>query len=191
MTVEAQADDIAQDGSITIKVDGKSAKYVKDSDLGAVKSALKDKEGEVGKLQANLATANAKCDTEHQDVLKERAAKETAEKGSEGSATLQTEVEGLRTKMADLEKVGGENSTKLTGRLRAILTDGYKIDAEKIKDMALEDLEKTEANLILVGAKPASADYDGKGGGGGGGSSGLEGKSPLALATLGYEEKTK
>ncbi len=187
MTIEAQANDISQDGSVTIKVDGKSTEYVKKSDLGAVKVQLKDKETEVSTLQTKLADANTKFDTEHQEVLKVRTASGQFEKDAGKSATLTTEVEGLKTKMADLEKAGGERDTKLTERLRNILTTGYKIDAEKIKDMPLEDLEKTEQTLILTGVQPAPANYDGKGGGGQAGPGGLEGKSPLALATMGYE----
>ena len=191
MTIEAQAGDIAQDGSVTIKVDGKNVKFVKESDLGAVKSALTGKETEVSKLQADLATANTKYDTEHQETLKERAARETAEKDSKENATLKTQVGELTTKVADLTKVGGEHANKLTEQTRSRLITGYKIDAEKIKDMALEDLERTEANLILVGAKPTPANYDGRGAGGEGTPSSLEGKSPLALAVMGYEESNK
>lgn len=187
--LEATAGDLHQDGSVTIKVDGKDVKFTKESDLGAVKSALKDSEGEVTKLQANLATANTKYDDSHQDVLKERAAKEVAESTGKESAAWKEKAEELTTKMADLEKVGGETVTKLTDRVRAGLVDGYKINADKVKDMALEDLEKTEANLILVGARPAPANYDGKGGGGGDTTSALEGKSPIALASMGYDAK--
>lgn len=190
MGIEATAGDHNQDGSITIKIDGKDVKYVLESDLGAVKGALKTSEGEVSKLQASLATSNSKYDTEHQAVLSERAAKETAEKDASESATLKTKVGELETEVAGLKTSSGETTTRLTDRVRKQLTDGYKIDAEKIKDMALEDLEKTEATLILTGAIPAPANYDGKGAGGAGGG-GLEGKSPLALAVMGYEEKGK
>ena len=188
MTIEATAGDIAQDGSISIKVDGKTVKYVLGSDLGAVKSASEGKDSEISKLQASLATANTKYDTEHQETLRERAAKETAEKTSGESATLQTKVEELTTEVAGLKTSGGEQLTKLTERVRKGLVDGYKIDADKVKDMALEDLEKTESNLILIGAKPAPADYDGKGGSGGGSAGDLEGKSPLQLAVMGYAD---
>lgn len=191
MTIEATANDHNKDGSISLSVDGKSVKYVLESDLGAVKVQLKDKEGEVSTLQANLATANTKFDTEHQSVLQERVAKEAAETTSKESATLQTKVGELENQLAGLKTSGESTSTKLTERLRNILTTGYKIDAEKIKDMALEDLEKTEANLILVGAKPAPANYDGKGGSGGSSPGSLEGKNPLSLFTMGYEESGK
>lgn len=190
MTIEATAGDHNQDGSITIKMDGKDTKYVLESDLGAVKSGLKDKEGEVSKLQTSLANANTKADESHQDVLKERAAKEVAEKSASGSATLQTKVGELETELAGIKTSGESLTTKLTDRLRKNLADGYKIPADKIKDMALEDLEKTEATLILTGVTPAAANYDGKGAGGAGGG-GLEGKSPLALATMGYEQSGK
>ena len=54
------------DGSLTIKGDdGKNMKYVKESDMGAVKAQLKDKGDEVSTLQTKLADANTKFDTEH------------------------------------------------------------------------------------------------------------------------------
>ena len=190
MSLDVTANDQNQDGSITLKLDGKDVKFVKESDLGSVKSALRGKEDEVSKLQANLATANTKYDESHQDTLKERAAKEVAEKEGRESATLKEKVGELTTKMADLTKVSGENKVKLTEQVRARLVEGYKIDAEKVKDMALEDLEKTESNLILVGAKPAPANYDGKGTGDHT-SGDLEGMSPMQLAQIGYEDSAK
>ncbi len=191
MTIEATAGDIAQDGSVTIKVDGKSVKYVKEADLGAVKSASAGFEKDVSDLQAKLATANTKYDTEHQETIKERAAKETAVKTSGESATLKTKVEELTTEVAGLKESSGKAITDLTERVRKSLVEQYKIEPDKVKDMALEDLVKTEENLILIGAKPAPADYDGKGGDGGSSPDALAGKSPLALATMGYEEKKK
>ncbi len=191
MTIEIQASDLNQDGSVSVTIDGKSVKLVKESDLGAVKAQLKDKGDEVTKLQTDVASVNMKVSDYHQDVLKERASKETFEKSAGESDTLKTEVEGLKTKVADLEKAGGENATKLTDRVKLILTDGFKVDPEKIKEMALEDLERTEQALILTGAVPKPANYDGKGGGSGSSPDDLAGKSPLALATLGYEQDNK
>jgi len=192
MTIEAQATDLNQDGSVSITIDGKPVKFVKESDLGAVKGALTGKESEITKLQTDLATANSKIDGSHQDLLKERAAKEQFEISAGESATLKTKVGELETEMAGVKTSSGELETKFTERLRSILTDSYHIDAEKIKEFALADLERTEQTLILTGAKPAPADYDGKGGGSGNNGAGdLEGKSPLALATMGYEANAK
>ena len=178
------------DGSISIVgEDNKKVKYVKESDLGAVKVQLKDKESEVTKLQTDLAGATTKYDTAHQDVLKERAAKEQLEKDAQEAGTLKTQLEGLTTKLANLEKVSGETSTKLTERLRTQLMAQYKITEDKLKDKALADLETMESTLQLTGVATVPANYDGKGGGGGSGADDLKGKSPLALATMGYSEK--
>ena len=188
MSIDTQADNFNQDGSITLKVDGSSVKYVKESDLGAVKVQLKDKEGEVTKLQTSLASANTKADTSHQSLLQERAAKEQFETKANESDTLKTKVGELTTEVAGLKTSSGETATRLTERVRKTLTDGYKIDAEKIKDMALDKLLDTENTLILTGVKPAPANYDGKGGSGGSPADELKGKSPLALATMGYAQ---
>ncbi len=192
MSIEIQAADVAQDGSVTIKVDGKSTKYVKESDLGAVKGALTSKDSEIAKLQGDLATVNSKYDTSHQDLLKERTAKEQFETGAKESETNKTRVGELETEVAGLKTSSGEVVTKLTGRLRNFLNIQYRVDTEKLKDKTLPELEQIESALILTGVQPAPADYDGKGGGGGAyNSDELKGKSPLQLATMGYEEKGK
>ncbi len=191
MTEENQTFTVNKDGSISAKVDGKTVKYVLESDLGAVKSALKDKESEVSKLQVELAGTTSKYDTAHQDVLKERAAKELLEKDAKEGATLRTQVAELQTQMAGLTKTSGETATKLTERLRGYLTTSYKIDKAKLEGKTLAEMENIESTLHLTGAMPATqANYDGKGGNGG--SSGdLKGKGPLALAMMGYESSNK
>lgn len=179
-----------QDGSISIKnADGKTVKYVPESDLGAVKVQLKDKESEVTKLQTSLADANSKYEASHQEVLQERAAKELLEKDAKEGVTTKEKLTKAEQDLADLTKVSGETLTKLTERVRTYLQTNYKIDEEKLKDKALADLETIESTLQLTGAVPAPANYDGKGGDGGAGD--LTGKSPLALATLGYERSKK
>ena len=178
------------DGSISIVgEDGKKMKFVKESDLGAVKSALKDKESEVTKLQTDLAGATTKYDTAHQDVLKERAAKELLEKDAQEAGTFKTKVAELETQLAGLKTSSGETATKLTERLRTQLMAQYKITEDKLKDKALADLETMESTLQLTGVATVPANYDGKSGGGGNGADDLKGKSPLALATMGYSEK--
>ena len=189
MSIEAQADSLNQDGSITIMIDGKGVKFVKDSDLGAVKSALTAKETEVSKLQTDLANTNTKFDTEHQFLLQERTAKEQFEKGANESEAHKTKVGELETKMADLSKASVETEASLAERIRITLVQGYKVDAEKIKDMALPELVSTEKTLQLTGVAPAPANYDGAGPGGGGPSGSLEGKTPFQLAAMHYETK--
>ena len=188
MTTDNLTYTVNTDGSITVKDDGKNIKYVKESDLGAVKVQLKDKEGEVTKLQTDLAGATTKSDTAHQDVLKERAAKELLEQGAKDGETFKAKVTELETEVAGLKKTGGETDTKLTDRLKAHLQTTYKIDEEKLKDKALTDLENIESTLKLTGVIPAAANYDGKGGSSTG-TGDLTGKTPMALATMGYENK--
>jgi len=183
-----QAYTVNGDGSISVKMEGKTIKYVLESDLGAVKVQLKDKESEVSKLQVELAGTNTKYDTAHQEVLQERAAKELLEKDAKEGLALKTKVTELETKMADITKVSGETATKLTEQLKSILKTSYKIDDAKLVDKALPELEQIHNALQLTGVMPAPANYDGAGGGSGGAGS-LEGKSPLALATMGFDQK--
>jgi len=179
------------DGSITVELDGKKVKFVLESDLGAIKAASKDKDSEITKLQTSLAGANTKFDTEHQEFLKERAAREQFEKASGESATFKQQVEDLTQQMAGLKETSGKYETSLTERLRRSLAEGYKIDLEKIKDKGLSDLEQMEQTLVLTGYVPTPANYDGKGGGGTSTPDELQGKSPMTLAAMAYETSNK
>ena len=184
--LEIQSAGLNKDGSISIMLDGKELKFVKESDLGAVKANLSKTDETISSLRTELATANSTIDKQKQDILKEQAAREKSESAVTENNSLKAIVADLQSKMAGHEKTSGEISNKLTGRLRTILTTQHKVDAEKIKDMSLEDLERTEATLELVGGNNRAANYDGRGGNNGSASA-LEGKSPLALATMGYE----
>jgi len=177
-----------QDGSITIELDGKKVKFVKESDLGAVKAALKEKDSEVIKLQTDLAGVNTKYDTEHQDLLKERASKSELEKVAGESTTLKQQVEDLTKNLAGVKEASGGFESKLAERLRSRLTQGFKIDSEKIKDKSLTELESMEQTLALTGYQETPANYDSKSGVGGYDSNELQGKSPLTLAAMGYAE---
>ena len=175
------------DGSITIEVDGKKSKFVLESDLGAVKNGLKEKEGEITKLQVSLADANTKYDGEHQELLKARASNEELKKSTGEGATYKTQVEDLTKQMAGLKESSGKLETRFAERLRKQLAEGFKVDVEKIKDKGLADLETIEQTLALAGYKPLPANYDGKGGGSSPPAS-LVGKSPLELFKSGYEQ---
>ena len=98
-------------------------------------------------------------------------------------------MEELTTELAGLKTSSGETATKLTERLKTQLMSQYKIAEDKLKDKALADLETMESTLQLTGVATVPANYDGRGGGSGNGADDLKGKSPLALATMGYAEK--
>jgi hypothetical protein len=183
------------DGTISIVVDGKTIKYAKNEDLLTVKGSLERAETKLSKLETDmntkLADANTAKDEAHQKMLQEQTAREAAESSAKESGTLKEQVTDLTAKLEEANKNVTGVTEKLTTRVRSILTEGFKVDADKIKDMDLGGLEQTESALILTGAKPAPANYDGKGGGGSGDNGNLEGKSPLALATMGYENSNK
>lgn len=190
MTEENRTYTVNTDGSLTIKGDdGKNVKYVKESDLGAVKSQLKDKEGEVTKLQTDLAGATTKYDNSHQEVLKERVAKEQLEAEAKTSGVDKTKLESLTTELAGLKTSSGETATKLTDRLRNFLETSYKVPKEKLEGKTLPEMESIESALQLTGVVTVPANYDGRTGASEGGADDLKGKSPLALAVMGYSEK--
>ena len=163
MAIIITATDLKQDGSIAITLpDGKVVNFVKESDLGAVKSASEGKDGEITHLKAEILSLTAKVGETHQNLLQERTAKEQLEAKVSKQATLEKEVGELRTKTADLEKVSGKVSIDLADRVRKNLVTTYKVKEDILKDKALGELQQMEQTLTLVGIVPGSgqANFD-------------------------------
>ena len=163
------------DGTISITSDGKAMRYVKESDLLAVKgasdTARKEYESNVAQHNTTLAEANRVKDETHQTLLKERAAHEQSESGLQELPTLRTKVGELETTNATLTEGSGKLTEELTGMKRSVFVTQYKVDPEKVKDMGLDQLREAEKNFSLVGFSPnvKPANYDGKVGAGNGG----------------------
>ena len=161
MVIEATSGDVTKEGTISVTVDGVSTNFVREVDFGAVKGAREKAESQVSTLQANLTEANRLKDEAHQNTLKERAAKETAEaKGIEG-ATHQTRVGELETEVKTLkESLTTYNTSKETA-LRKSLSEKRKVPEDKIKDKTLAELESIEASFSLTDGEP-TLDKEGK-----------------------------
>jgi len=163
------------DGSIKITVDGKSVKYVKESDLLTVKGASEqsrnDYENQLAKHQADLAEANRLHDETKQTLLQERAAKEQLEAKAQEAATLTTKVGELEGQLNAAKTSGEELTNELLGIKRTTFVEQFKVDPEKVKEMDLNQLRDAEKHFTLVGFSPAPsqpARYDGGTGGVGG-----------------------
>ena len=163
------------DGSINIEADGKATKYVKESDLLAVKgaseTARREYESTIAKHQADITEANRVRDETHQTLLQERTAKEQLEKDGQEVATLRTKVGELETNLTAGDTTRRQLEEELLGMKRSTFGIKYKVDPEKVKEMSLDQLREAEKNFTAVGFNPANpkpANYDGGPGGAGG-----------------------
>lgn len=189
--LQSQAGDFNQDGSITIEIDGQKIKFVKDSDLQAVKGGAKEVETERDSLRTQLATANSKYDSEHQSLLQLRTSHAELEKQVASNATTQEQLNALTSERDSLKESVTSYETKLTDRLKGILTTGYNVGTEKLEGKTLADLENMESVLTETGHNPKPANYDGAGVPGGGTGSNKPFANPLQGAIAAYESSNK
>lgn len=161
------------DGSINIPVDGNPVRFVKESDLLAVKGGLetKTKEWENEKAQFNtqLAESNRLREETHQSLLSEQAAKELLVTQYSDYDTHKTRVGELETELGSVKESVGKHETELTNRIRtSLLNAGAKEEA--IKDKTLDQLRNLEeaAKLFAGDGKGIPARFDIPGGPGGG-----------------------
>ena len=165
---------VNNDGSISIEADGgKHVRYVKESDLLAVKGAAEQAksshETQTSKLMTDLAEAKRLHDEEHNRLLQEQAAKEQLLKDAQEAATLKAKVGEYETKLSAAETSRSDYEKNLLDLLKERFATVYKVAPDKVKDMSLVQLRDAEKVLQLTGAggsKPAN--YDGGAGGTGG-----------------------
>lgn len=162
------------DGSVTIKMEGKDTKFVKESDLLTVKGASeqvrKEYEDKVTKYQTDLAEANRKHDELHQTLLQKDAALEQLQTKAEEHDTLTTKVGELQSQLSAADENRRKTEEELLGIKRSTFSTTYKVDPEKVKEMSLDQLREAEKNFNLVGFQSnpnQPARYDGGGGGSG------------------------
>ncbi len=153
------------DGSIDLPINGVSVRFVKESDLLAVKggSETKVKEWEVDKSKMNtdLAEANRLREESHSQLLQERAAKEQLVTNYSDYDTVKTKVGELETELGSTKESLGNLQTELAERLRQNLITGHGATEESIKEKNLDQLRNIEEAAKLLGAgsnavKPAN-----------------------------------
>jgi len=162
------------DGSIDIPVDGKPVRFVKESDLLAVKggaeSKVKEWENEKSKLLTQVAEANRLRDESHTNLLQAQATKEQLEARYSDYDTHKTRVSELEKELGSHKENIGKAEKELADRIRANLL-GYGAKEDSLKDKTLDQLRNLEEAAKLFGnnkgGKPAR--YDGGTGGPAGG----------------------
>lgn len=167
-----------QDGSVDLDVEGAKVRYVKESDLLAVKggSETKEKEWENEKASFNtqLAEANRLRDETNQSLLQERAAKEQLVETYKDYDTHKRRVGELETENGTLKESVGKSDDELAGRIRHALIMQHGASEDGVKEKTLPQLRNLEEAARLFGngkgKQPVPARYDGGQGGPAGGS---------------------
>lgn len=164
---------VNQDGSIDLPIEGKDVRYVKESDLLAIKgsSEAKSKEWETEKASFNtqLAEANRLRDETHQTLLQEQAAKEVLVKQYADYDTHKKRVGELEAEVGSHKGSVGKLETELTERLHQTLIQVYGASEEAVKGQTLDQLRNLETAAKIIGPRVKPAKYDGGPGGPGGG----------------------
>jgi hypothetical protein len=151
MASEVKDPKIEADGSISVLLDGKTIKLVKETDLLAVKGGAERKEAE---LLTSLAEANRTKDESHQSSLKLQAQIGELE-------TIKTKtVPELTQKLQDLTKqfegTKAENtvlSGKVLNHAKSDLITFYGVPEDKIKDLPLAEVVKMQEAFEKAGVK--------------------------------------
>ena len=158
------------DGSVDLDVDGNKVRYVKESDLVAVKEGSKSKveqlDNERSGYQSQLAEANWLRDETNQLLLQERAAKEQL-------VTKYNDYDTFKTKVGELEKTVESHKARaeqyekeVASRMRHSLIMNHGASEDGLKDKTLDQLRNLEEAALLFGNKGGKpARYDGGPGG--------------------------
>lgn len=168
------------DGSIDIPVEGKPTRFVKESDLLAVKGSSETKareweteksgwEVEKTKFNTDLAEANRLRNESHTALLAEQAAREQLVTTYADYETHKTRVSELETEIGSHKESLGKQEIELTERIRQNLIQVYGASEDAVKDQTLDQLRNLETAAKIIGPKVIPAKYDGGPPGPGGG----------------------
>ncbi|KKN81712.1 hypothetical protein LCGC14_0316240 [marine sediment metagenome] len=162
------------DGSVTVTVEDKTTRFVKESDLLAVKGSSETEktrfEGVVSDLQTKLADSTRLHNEVRASLVTEQASKETLDSKLQEATAAVGKVGELQDKLTAAEGREQDVTALLLGRVKTDLLQ-RGIPEEKLKDSDLTALRSIEDALNLVpGKQPADkkpANYIPDGGGGG------------------------
>ena len=161
-----------QDGSVDIPVEGKATRFVKESDLLAVKGAKEKSEHEwAGKetnYQTQLAEANRIREETHQQLLQAQAAKDQLAEQYKDYDTYKNRVGELETELGSSKERLTSYEKELAERMHQALV-GAGATEESLKDKTLDQLRNLEEAAKVFGreVKARPANYDGGKVGGG------------------------
>jgi seryl-tRNA synthetase len=187
MATEDFVAEMEKDGALSVKRGEETTRYVKESDLLAIKEsrdALQKKYDEASKNQnTNNTESLEKLAQANEAKNKAEAEVERLSDEIKKHTGTQEELEKLKTQLETAQKSGEEQGNKLLELTREKIVNTYKVPQETVSEKNLEQLATFEEALKAV---TAGAGGNFAFGGGGGGGQNLEGKSPMDLARMAY-----
>lgn len=186
-----------KDGVLVVGEGDKATRYVKESDLLAVKGARVTKEEAAAQAEAAKALAlteaskdaNVKLEAEHQKALQAEARVSSLEaqikSGGGTAAELATAKAELATAKSSSEILGN----KYLELKRETVIKTYGVPKATVEKKSLQDLELFEEALKAVVGNKSVGNY--AAGGGSGGASPTPNKSPMELAVDAYSSSNK
>jgi len=175
---------VDKDGAIIIKGEHGNLRYVKESDLLAVKGASESVKAEVEKTvaqhQAAVTEAQKQRDEAHAKLLQEQARIEKMEQSVKEVDAYKVKAGEFEAKLTAAETGRKGLEDELLGMKRTSFISTYKVEKDKVEKMTLAELRDAEKHLGMLGFNPQRpANFDGGGGAPGNGSTP---KTPLEKA---------
>ena len=182
-----------KDGALVIKDGDKEVRYVRESDLLAVKEGRVTKEDAAKQVSeakaAATAEATTKIDEAHQKVLRAEARVSSLEeqitKGGGDAAELVKATAALATAKTSSEELGN----KFLELRRDVIVRTYNVPKETVAKKNIAALEVYEEALKAVIGNKSIGNF--AVGAGAVGQSPLVGKDPMALAVEAYAQSKK
>ncbi|KKL55102.1 hypothetical protein LCGC14_2258770 [marine sediment metagenome] len=178
-----------QDGVVVATEEGQeSVRYVKESDLLAVKGGAETKEKAASEAATTAATAlteaTGKVEVEHNLSLRAEARITGLEEQIKAGGGSAAELAAAKAELETAKKSGEEHSASLLTLRREVITAKYGVPATTVetKDLAALAVYEEALNAVIGDKKLGNFAV----GAGGGGAQALEGKSPMTLAQDAY-----
>lgn len=179
-----------KDGVLTVGDGDKATRYVKETDLLAIKGSKETLQEKLNLTEAEKTTA-AQAQVAAETKVSEATNAKTQAEAKVESLTEEIkkhtgtteELTRLQTELATAQEAGKSSATELLELRRTFIINTYKVPPETVKEKSLDQLKLFEEALkAVVGGAGGNYAF----GGGGGGSQSLEGKSPMELAQMAY-----
>ena len=177
---------VDKDGALVVKDGDKEVRYVKETDLLAVKGSRDVSDRRAKELEVTSAAATAEIESHRQKVLQAEAKVESLEEQIAKGGT-KDELAKIKQELEAAKKSGEELSNKALGYRRAIIIGTYGVPVATVEKKTMAELDHFEEALKAVIGTKGIGNY--AAGGGGGGANPLVGKSPMELAQIAYATK--
>lgn len=185
-----------EDGAIEIKDGETPVRYVKESDLLAVKGSREELQKKLEELEKSGKASGDANDEKHKTELAtaneakikaEAEVERLTEEIKKHTGTAE-ELAKLRTELETAQNAGKSTATALLEMTRKSIISTYKVAPETVNEKSLDELKVFEDALkAVIGAQ--GGNY--AAGGASGGPGVLKDKSPMELAKIAYASSNK